>query len=65
MDLSFAIQALYIEHMIKSGSSLPKKVIPVPKEIDRRVAALKLHAMGLRIDALTDAQKTYMYGEQS
>ena len=60
MDMSFANQALSAEHMVKNGKSLEKKVYPVPEEIDREIARLKLKSMGVRIDTLTAAQEKYM-----
>ncbi|MGA2767705.1 MAG: adenosylhomocysteinase [Candidatus Bathyarchaeia archaeon] len=59
MDMSFANQALCVEHLAKAGRMEPK-VYPVPKEIDEKVARLKLDAMGIRIDELTEEQKTYL-----
>ena len=61
MDMSFANQALSAEHMVKNGKSLEKKVYPVPEEIDREIARLKLKSMGVRIDTLTAAQEKYMH----
>ena len=61
MDMSFANQALSAEHMVKYGKSLEKKVYPVPEEIDREIARLKLKSMGVRIDTLTAAQEKYMH----
>jgi adenosylhomocysteinase len=63
MDLSFAIQAMSVKYLIESERKLQNKVYPVPTDIDRYVAELKLKAMSIRIDTLTDAQKKYMYGE--
>ena len=60
MDMSFANQALCSEYMWKEGKSLGKKVYSVPAEIDRRVAALKLQALGIAIDKLTREQKRYL-----
>ena len=60
MDMSFANQALAAEFMIINAASLEKKVYPVPIDIDREIARLKLAAMGIKIDALTEEQKTYL-----
>ena len=60
MDMSFANQALAAEYMVKNHSSLEKRVYPVPEEIDREIARLKLASMGIRIDVPTAAQETYM-----
>ena len=59
MDLSFANQALCVEHLVKS-EKMPPKVYPVPREIDEAVARLKLEAMGVKIDTLTEEQKKYL-----
>ncbi|MEM2994994.1 MAG: adenosylhomocysteinase [Candidatus Bathyarchaeia archaeon] len=59
MDMSFANQALCVEYLAKT-KKLPPKVYPVPKEIDEEVARLKLNAMRIRIDALTEEQKRYL-----
>lgn len=60
MDMSFANQALSIEHMVKSGNKLAPDVYPVPAEIDSAIAREKLASMGIRIDTLTDEQKKYL-----
>ena len=60
MDMSFANQALGAEYMVKQGKKLEKKVYSVPKEIDREIARLKLTAMGMEIDTLTEEQKRYL-----
>jgi adenosylhomocysteinase len=60
MDMSFANQALGAEYMVKQGKKLEKKVYSVPKEIDRQIARLKLTAMGIEIDTLTEEQKRYL-----
>jgi adenosylhomocysteinase len=60
MDMSFANQALGAEYMVKQGKNLEKKVYSVPKEIDREIARLKLTAMGIEIDTLTDEQRQYL-----
>ena len=60
MDMSFANQALGIEYLVARGSSLEKQVYPVPEDIDREIARLKLTAMGLEIDTLTPEQVEYL-----
>ncbi|HDN80674.1 MAG TPA: adenosylhomocysteinase [Chloroflexi bacterium] len=60
MDMSFANQALCIAYLVKNGEKLEKKVYPVPKEIDREVARLKLRALGIEIDTLTPEQEKYL-----
>ena len=59
MDMSFANQALCVEHMVKREKAEPG-VYPVPKEIDKEIGRLKLAAMGITIDTLTDEQKRYL-----
>jgi adenosylhomocysteinase len=60
MDMSFANQALTVLHIRRSGGALANGVHPVPGEIDREVARLKLDAMGVRIDRLTAEQERYL-----
>jgi adenosylhomocysteinase len=60
MDMSFANQALCAEYIAKNAKLLEKKVYDVPEEIDSEVAKLKLHAMGIQIDTLTEEQKKYL-----
>jgi adenosylhomocysteinase len=60
MDMSFANQALSAEYMVKNAKKLEPKVYPVPAEIDREVARLKLDAMGIGIDKLTPEQEEYL-----
>ena len=60
MDLSFALQALAAEALVRAESGLPPGVHAVPGPIEREVAALKLAALGVEIDALTPAQAAYL-----
>jgi adenosylhomocysteinase len=60
MDMSFANQALCAEYLTRQGKNLARKVYPVPKSIDRKVACLKLKTMGVKIDGLTGEQKKYL-----
>jgi adenosylhomocysteinase len=60
MDMSFANQALSAEYMIKNADKLEKQVYPVPEEIDAEIARLKLEAMDIDIDVLTDEQVKYL-----
>jgi adenosylhomocysteinase len=60
MDMSFANQALCVEHLARSGAGLDARVLPVPPQIDREVARLKLASLGVRIDELTAAQRAYL-----
>jgi len=60
MDMSFANQALCAEYMAKNAAKLENRVYDVPDEIDSEVARLKLRAMGIAIDTLTEEQKRYL-----
>ncbi|MDH7569397.1 MAG: adenosylhomocysteinase [Armatimonadota bacterium] len=60
MDMSFANQALCAEYMARNADRLERKVYPVPREIDRGIALLKLQAMGVEIDQLTPEQEKYL-----
>ncbi len=60
MDMSFANQALSAEYMLQEAKILKQKVYAVPREIDLRIAALKLKAMGIEIDTLTPEQEKYL-----
>jgi len=60
MDMSFSNQALCVEYLVEHGRELQPKVYPVPREIDEEVARLKLKAMGVEIDELTEEQKRYL-----
>jgi adenosylhomocysteinase len=57
MDMCFAMQALAVEHVVKNAASLEKRVYPAPEEIDRKVARMKIEAMGVKIDRLTPDQE--------
>jgi adenosylhomocysteinase len=60
MDMSFANQALSAEFMVANAASLERRVYPVPEEIDREIARLKLATMGITIDQLTEEQAHYL-----
>ena len=60
MDMSFANQALSVEHLVRERGRLERRVYRVPQEIDRAIARLKLAAMGAAIDQLTSAQQAYL-----
>ena len=60
MDMSFANQALSAEYLVKHGKTLGKQVLRVPIEIDHEIARLKLKAMRIEIDTLTEEQKRYL-----
>jgi adenosylhomocysteinase len=60
MDLSFALQALCVEELVRRRGELDPGVHPVPPHIDREVAALKLAALDVQIDTLTPEQAVYL-----
>jgi adenosylhomocysteinase len=60
MDMSFANQALSVEYIAKHHKELARNVFPVPREIDKEIARLKLEAMGIHIDRLTPEQEKYL-----
>jgi len=62
MDMSFAVQALSLEWLVKHRDELQKKVYRVPPEIDRQIGSVKLAAMGFAIDVLTAQQEQYLAG---
>lgn len=59
MDVSFALQALCVEQLVRRRGELEPGVHPVPDEVDREVARLKLAALGVAIDEPTDEQSSY------
>ena len=60
MDMSFANQALSVEYLCRNVKSLQRQVYPVPEQIDREIARLKLETMGVKIDQLTSEQQHYL-----
>ena len=60
MDMSFSIQALCAEYIVKNKGNLQASVIDVPEEIDRKVALRKLNSWGTNIDVLTPEQEKYI-----
>jgi adenosylhomocysteinase len=62
MDISFALQALAAEELVRRAGELSPGVHPVPEGIDREVAALKLASLGVRIDELSEEQARYLRG---
>ncbi|MGA2930084.1 MAG: adenosylhomocysteinase, partial [Solirubrobacteraceae bacterium] len=59
MDVSFALQALSVEELVRTRGTLAAGVHPVPAAIDREVARLKLAALGVEIDSPTPEQEHY------
>ena len=62
MDMSFAMQAIAAEHILKNHKNLENKVYNIPEEQDRYVAELKLKSFGGSFDTLNEKQKAYMAG---
>ena len=60
MDLSFANQALSLEYLVAHRDEMDNQVYTIPEAIDREIARLKLQAMGVEIDTLTDEQTEYL-----
>ncbi len=60
MDMSFANQALAAEHLVRAAGTLAPGVHAVPPALDDEVARLTLGALGVEIDALTEAQRAYL-----
>jgi adenosylhomocysteinase len=60
MDMSFANQALACEHLVKNKGKLEPGIHSIPAELDREIARLKLQAMGIAIDSLTEEQVEYI-----
>ena len=61
MDMSFANQALGIEFLVKNKGKLENKLYTLPHEVDVKIAELKLKAMGIKIDTLTEEQEKYLH----
>jgi adenosylhomocysteinase len=60
MDMSFANQALSVEHLTRERGRLERRVYRVPTAIDQTIARLKLASMGVEIDALSSKQEAYL-----
>ncbi len=65
MDMSFANQALGSEYMLIHAKELQPHVYTLPANLDKEIARLKLHAMGIKIDTLTPEQDEYLHSWQS
>lgn len=59
MDMTFSLQALALESLLTNKLS-ESKVYPVTREVDEKVAKLKLASMGINYDKLTSEQKAYL-----
>jgi adenosylhomocysteinase len=60
MDMSFANQALAVEYLVQNKGQLEPGIYPVPAEKDKQIAELKLAAMNIEIDTLTEEQEKYI-----
>ena len=60
MDMSFANQALSAEFVVQNHEQMENRVYDVPEELDNSIASLKLQALGVAIDGLTEEQETYL-----
>ncbi len=60
MDMSFANQAMACEYLVKNQGKLEPGIHSIPEEVDKEIARLKLHAMGIKIDSLTAEQEKYI-----
>lgn len=60
MDMSFAVQALSAEYLVKNKGKIPAGVVNVPRKLDEAIARRKLAAMGVEIDSLTSYQAEYL-----
>ena len=60
MDLSFSVQALTSEYLVKNRGRLENRVYNIASEVDDEVAGVKLETMGVRIDSLSERQRAYM-----
>lgn len=60
MDMSFAVQALSLEYLLKNHENMKPGLYSVPDSVDDEVSRVKLEAMGIKIDALTTEQESYL-----
>lgn len=60
MDMSFANQFLAVKYLLENRGKLSKTVMKLPWGLDELVAKLKLEAMGIEIDELTERQREYL-----
>jgi adenosylhomocysteinase len=59
MDLSFSLEALSLEYLVRNRGGFIPKLYAVPNSIDLRIAELYLGARGIKIDRLDQTQKQY------
>ncbi len=60
MDMSFSNQAMAAKYLLENGKSLERKVYKIPDEIDEEIARMKLKALGIEIDEMTEEQRRYV-----
>ncbi len=60
MDMSFANQAQALLYILENEDKLQPKVYLLPREYDENTARMKLEAMGIKIEELTEEQKKYL-----
>jgi adenosylhomocysteinase len=65
MDMSFANQSLAAEYLVQHQGELQNQVYTIPAELDQEIALLKLRAMGIEIDVLTEEQQKYLASWES
>jgi adenosylhomocysteinase len=59
MDMSFANQAMGAEYLVKNKGKLAAGIHSIPADVDKEIARLKLQAMGITVDTLTQDQIDY------
>ncbi len=59
MDMSFANQAMGAEYLVKNKGKLHAGIHSIPVDVDKEIARLKLQAMGITVDTLTQDQINY------
>ncbi len=62
MDMSFALQSLMSEYIVKNRTQFKPGIMEIPVDIDDQVGYLKLKSMGIEIDELTEEQYNYIHG---
>ena len=65
MDMSFGLQSLMSEYIIKNKTKLEPGMADVPIDIDDKVGFLKLESMGVEMDTLTEEQYNYIHGYEA
>jgi adenosylhomocysteinase len=60
MDMSFAGQAMAAKYLVDHKGELENRVYTIPSEVDQEIASIKLAAMGIQIDTLTEEQAAYL-----